>query len=89
MDFVTKPSSNHASPSGALPFLLQTWDDGVTKPPIASRQLRAWAEKAGREKAVSDGELADSRYEAYSSLLDHRLRNAYVSGPGLTIWIQQ
>ncbi len=60
-----------------------------------SREVKASKNKEGKnsvdkpsetqhreEKSASEGEstdLADVRYEAYISLLDYRIRNAYVS----------
>lgn len=109
IDFVTISSNNHASPTGALPFLLpasNTKNPLEAVLPIPSTRIERWVrekevntEKAGRpsdeglearnqhvEASVStkqkstSKESLDMRYEAYMSLLNYRIRNAYV-GP--------
>ncbi|KAL8691801.1 MAG: hypothetical protein Q9218_003047 [Villophora microphyllina] len=79
VDFVTVPSSNHASPNGALPFLIPAYSNTQstldTVAPIASNKLQEWASKNGR--SVKE-ESENMRYEAYMSLLDHRIRNAWL-----------
>ncbi|KAL8714949.1 MAG: hypothetical protein Q9225_006490 [Loekoesia sp. 1 TL-2023] len=77
VDFVTKPSNNHASPTGSLPFLIPaSYDNSLeTVPPIPSRKFQEWASKNGN---TSRQEPEDMRYEAYMSLLDHRIRNAWL-----------
>ncbi|KAF3037205.1 hypothetical protein E8E12_003661 [Didymella heteroderae] len=74
--FQVAASSNHASPSGALPFLLPTQPDTL-KPvqPVPSGKLQRWTMN-NSEKAVE--ESGDLRYEAYLSLLDHRIRRAWL-----------
>ncbi|KAF1994897.1 hypothetical protein P154DRAFT_501023 [Amniculicola lignicola CBS 123094] len=69
-------SNNHASPSGALPFLLPPQTDAA-KPahPISSAKLQRWAMDKS-EKPVEEAD--DLRYEAYLSLLDHRIRRAWL-----------
>ncbi|KAJ4984559.1 mitochondrial outer membrane protein [Stagonosporopsis vannaccii] len=69
-------SSNHASPSGALPFLLPAQPD-TTKhvQPVPSGKLQRWTMN-NSETAVE--EPGDLRYEAYLSLLDHRIRRAWL-----------
>lgn len=70
-------SSNHASPSGALPFLQPAVKEVEALDPIASNKLRKWL--AIREGGKKDAEEEDIRYEAYNSLLDNRVRKAWVS----------
>ena len=107
IDFITIPSNNHASPTGALPFLLpasspKSLDEAVL--PVPSTRIERWI----REKNVSKkptggpldegsekkGQLAEAsastkqesiskqslelRYEAYMSLINYRIRSAYV-----------
>jgi len=84
--FRTVPSSNHASPSSALPFLLPAVSaSGATKAqdPVPSNRLKKWI--AAQEGADKLPESDDLRYEAYASLLDHRIRKAWVHAhpPGL------
>ena len=82
VDFQTVASTNHASPTGALPFLIHAtgsegWsagDDGG-KSVVASNRLQRWA----REKGKGREEPESFRYEAYMALLDHRIRRAWVS----------
>lgn len=72
-------SNNHSSPTGSLPFLLpavygaNTSQDSLT--PIASNKFVKYATEHGGKVEES----SSMRYEAYQSLLDHRIRNAWVS----------
>lgn len=74
--FQLAASSNHASPSGSLPFLLPTQPD-TTKhvQPVPSGKLQRWTMN-NSEAAIE--ESGDLRYEAYLSLLDHRIRRAWL-----------
>ena len=83
VEFRVAASSNHASPSGALPFLLPTQPDTL-KPvqPVPSGKLQRWAMNNSDTAIEESGDL---RYEAYLSLLDHRIRRAWVSTSALTI----
>lgn len=83
IEFRVAASSNHASPSGALPFLLPTQPDTL-KPvqPVPSGKLQRWAMN-NSETAIE--ESGDLRYEAYLSLLDHRIRRAWVSTSTLLV----
>lgn len=76
IEFRVAASSNHASPSGALPFLLPTQPDTL-KPvqPVPSGKLQRWAMNNSKAAIEESGHL---RYEAYLSLLDHRIRQAWV-----------
>lgn len=76
IDFCVVSSSNHASPSGALPFLLPSQPD-MLKPvqPVPSGRLQRWTIN-NSETAIE--ESGDHRYEAYLSLLDHQIRMAWV-----------
>jgi metaxin len=81
VNFDVISSSNHASPSGALPFLLpaSNADNAANSPvPVTAGKLQKWALKeSGKAKAIAD-EPTDARYDAYMSLLDHRIRRAWV-----------
>ncbi|MCJ1224525.1 hypothetical protein MMC12_001170 [Toensbergia leucococca] len=74
--FTTTPSTNHASPTGSLPFLLPSPSSTTeaTPPPIPANKLQRWA----RENNLSREEPSNMRYEAYLSLLDHRIRAAWL-----------
>ena len=101
---MTVASNNHASPSGALPFLLPSSSSPLphSEPvlPISSNRIQRWAREltpkktsskapaeandetstgTNNEKMIVDApDNADMRYEAYMSLLDHRIRDAYL-----------
>lgn len=91
------PSNNHASPTGALPFLLPAASDlARVQSPISSNSIQRWVRETvgadnGAGAQVKDtntdqsprGGSSSMRYEAYKSLLDYRIRNAYVSLPSL------
>lgn len=62
------PATNHASPSGALPFLLTS-----DQTPIPSSRLRRWTDDASSTPSSSDPAL-----EVHAALLEHRLRRAWV-----------
>ncbi|EEP79566.1 conserved hypothetical protein [Uncinocarpus reesii 1704] len=69
------PSNNHASLTGSLPFLLPAAESNDTVNPVPSNQLKRWVDgQLGHGKE----ETRDMRFDAYSSLLDHRLRNAWI-----------
>ncbi|KAI1362129.1 hypothetical protein F5Y08DRAFT_284082 [Xylaria arbuscula] len=77
IDFRLRPSNNHASPTGALPFLLPPSTPSDLKPqrPVLSNKL----EQYGLDNAKSklSGNLG-TKIDAYESLLDHRIRNAWL-----------
>ncbi|KAK5739564.1 hypothetical protein LTR17_005253 [Elasticomyces elasticus] len=72
IDFQTVESNNHASPSGSLPFLIT----GETGEVVAGNKLKRWV--ATQKKGEKMKEVEDVRYEAYTSLLDHRIRRAWL-----------
>ncbi|EGP91302.1 unnamed protein product [Zymoseptoria tritici ST99CH_3D7] len=78
LPFRLVPSSNHASPSGALPFLQPALSSPESSPvpPIPSNKLKKWL--AAQKLGQNIGEVEDIRYEAYASLLDNRLRKAWL-----------
>ncbi|KAH9871515.1 hypothetical protein IAQ61_005694 [Plenodomus lingam] len=71
-------SNNHASPSGSLPFLLPAQTDGKPQSqPVPSAKLQRWAMlNSGMEGGIQ--EPGDIRYEAYLSLIEHRIRRAWL-----------
>ncbi|KAI0394657.1 putative mitochondrial outer membrane protein [Xylariaceae sp. FL0594] len=77
IDFRVRSSNNHASPTGALPFLLPPSPppSGNHQPPIASNKLEQYAQDHGTIKKEAD---VNPRLDAYESLLDHRIRNAWL-----------
>ena len=71
---MTVPSNNHASPTGALPFILRTSPSDARQPPVPSNKIYKWVNsQTGREE-----EPLGMRFDAYSSLLDHRIRAAWL-----------
>lgn len=110
IDFLTISSNNHASPTGALPFLLpasRSKDSGEAVLPVPSTRIERWVREKNVSNKTKSSSLAgefeeasqhsgasvltkrslpskeslDMRYEAYMSLLNYRIRSAYV---GLT-----
>ena len=75
IDFDVIPSNNHASPSGALPFLIPAHPVN-NNTPIPSSKLQKWAIE---QVHCEEEQQLDLRFEVYASLLDHRIRNAWVS----------
>ncbi|KAL8733890.1 MAG: hypothetical protein Q9166_001878 [cf. Caloplaca sp. 2 TL-2023] len=80
VDFVTVPSSNHASPTGSLPFLIPAMSGAESTiidiiPPVPSHKIQEWASKIGNTPKTEPENMS---YEAYMSLLDHRIRNAWL-----------
>ncbi|KAH6722177.1 hypothetical protein BKA61DRAFT_666921 [Leptodontidium sp. MPI-SDFR-AT-0119] len=71
-------SNNHASPTGALPFLLPAIHNSdslqETLLPVPSNKFVKYATEHG---GIVE-ESASMRYSAYQSLLDHRIRNAWL-----------
>ena len=72
--FHTVQSNNHASPSGALPFLIPGQVADTTVNPIAANRLQRWSKEQGKAPEEPDR----LRVEAYMALLDHRIRRAWV-----------
>jgi metaxin len=72
-------SNNHASPTGSLPFLLPAVYGANASAdhtiPIVSNKLTKYAAEHGGKV----DESPSIRYEAYQSLIDHRIRNCWVS----------
>lgn len=81
VDFQTIASTNHASPTGVLPFLIPATgsevgssEDVSQKGVVVSNRLQKWA----KEKGLGREEPESMRYEAYMALLDHLIRRAWV-----------
>ncbi|KAK2744934.1 hypothetical protein FQN57_004063 [Myotisia sp. PD_48] len=78
IEFRTVPSNNHASPNGVLPFLLPpkaSTEETDVLLPIPSTRLQKWADA----KACIDEDIENNmRLEAYSSLLDGKIRDAWL-----------
>jgi hypothetical protein len=74
--FISVPSNNHASPSGALPFLIPASSSNQTSPPvpIPSHKLLKWSSEEANLPSPPTG----LRYDAYQSLLDVQIRRAWV-----------
>ncbi|CZT24793.1 related to mitochondrial outer membrane protein (Sam35) [Ramularia collo-cygni] len=77
LSFRLVKSNNHASPSGALPFLQPAVKGTDLLDPVPSNRLKKWlaAQRPGQKAADAD---EDIRYEAYASLLDNRVRKAWL-----------
>jgi metaxin len=73
IDFDIVPSNNHASPTGALPYLIPTFPAGTAA--IPSNKLQKWAIE---EVHCEEEQQISVRFDVYASLLDHRIRNAWV-----------
>ncbi|OGM48533.1 mitochondrial outer membrane protein (Sam35) [Aspergillus bombycis] len=74
IDFDIVPSNNHASPTGALPFLLPALPVN-NNTPIPSSKLQKWAIE---QVHCEEEQQLNLRFEVYASLLDHRIRNAWL-----------
>ncbi|EFX04567.1 mitochondrial outer membrane protein [Grosmannia clavigera kw1407] len=75
-----EPSTNHASPSGALPFLQPPRRRGQTAArPVSAHELQAYTKRMAEETArlPSSGQ-DDSRALAYQALLDTCIRRAWL-----------
>ncbi|KAI1806841.1 hypothetical protein F4811DRAFT_509567 [Daldinia bambusicola] len=77
VDFRVIPSNNHASPTGALPFLIppSSPNSFVAPRPIPSNKLEQYTAENGTRKF---SETSSLKLEAYEALLDHRIRNAWL-----------
>ncbi|KAI1865836.1 uncharacterized protein JN550_008094 [Neoarthrinium moseri] len=71
------PSNNHASPTGALPFLIppSAASDADSQLPVPSNKLERYALQHGPNQVP---DVAGTKMDAYQSLLDHRIRNAWL-----------
>ena len=74
IDFDTRASNNHSSPTGALPFLLRaSLPSERPSSPVSSNKIAKWATSQNGQ----DDKL-HTKEEAYISLLDHTIRNAWL-----------
>lgn len=80
VQFSLVSSNNHASPSGSLPFLQpaspSSSSDSKTPDPIPANKLQKWL--ANTQNSTSSSEPNDIRLEAYQSLIDNRIRKAWL-----------
>ncbi|KAG0635912.1 hypothetical protein HOY80DRAFT_1091075 [Tuber brumale] len=80
IQFKTVPSNNHASPTGALPFMIsqqRSMSESTEEAVVPSNKLAAWIEKHGyslEEVADMDG----ARAKAFLALVDTQLRDAWL-----------
>ncbi|KAJ6091281.1 hypothetical protein N7467_003250 [Penicillium canescens] len=74
IDFEITASNNHASPTGALPFLLPALPTDTLNP-IPSHKLQKWAIE---QVHCEEEQQLNLRFEVYASLLDHRIRHAWL-----------
>lgn len=77
IDFEIVASNNHASPTGALPFLLPAHPLN-TRVPIPSGKVQKWAIE---QVHCEEEQQLNARFYVYASLLDHRIRTAWVCLP--------
>jgi metaxin len=76
VEFDIVPSNNHASPSGALPFLLPS--SSQTPKPLTGQKIHKYTlEHAARELP----KISSPRLEAYQALLTQNIRPAWVRKP--------
>jgi hypothetical protein len=78
VNFKVVSSTNHASPSGILPFLLPATkaSESATPSPVPSNKLKRWL---SAQKIIKDmEEHSDIRSDAYMSLLENLIRKAWV-----------
>ncbi|KAL2018835.1 hypothetical protein VTK56DRAFT_324 [Thermocarpiscus australiensis] len=80
VQFRILPSTNHASPTGSLPFLLPPRTSPTSPPfPIPSDKLASYARQHGNPPSDSDSEPPSPlRAQAYLSLVTLHLRNAWL-----------
>ncbi|KAI0505959.1 hypothetical protein F5B22DRAFT_489341 [Xylaria bambusicola] len=78
VDFHVRSSNNHASPTGALPFLLPPYtpSDPRSQRPVPSNKLEQYALDNGKSKSPESS--GSTKLDAYESLLDHGIRNAWL-----------
>ncbi|KAL1997443.1 hypothetical protein VTN49DRAFT_883 [Thermomyces lanuginosus] len=73
VEFDIVPSNNHASPTGALPFLYPASPPNIG--PIPSNKLQKWAIE---QVHCEEEQQLNFRFDVYATLLDHRIRNAWL-----------
>ncbi|KAI6089910.1 hypothetical protein F4821DRAFT_230165 [Hypoxylon rubiginosum] len=77
IDFRVVSSNNHASPSGALPFLIPPSSANAPSvcTPIASNKLEDYAAQHGTSNVPA---APDFKQETYESFLSYQIRNAWL-----------
>ncbi|CAI7647882.1 hypothetical protein PCG10_000782 [Penicillium crustosum] len=74
IDFEITSSNNHASPNGSLPFLLPSLPADSSRP-IPSHKIQKWAIE---QVHCEEEQQLNLRFEVYASLLDNRIRSAWL-----------
>ncbi|KAF2224923.1 hypothetical protein BDZ85DRAFT_194735 [Elsinoe ampelina] len=79
IDFVPIASNNHASPSGSLPFILPAPSQSqgsktFSSSPVPASKIRRWVD----DQVPSSTAQSSMKEDIYLSLLDHRLRRAWL-----------
>ncbi|CAH0016084.1 unnamed protein product [Clonostachys rhizophaga] len=69
------PSNNHASPSGALPFLLPSSTNSGSSPPLTGGKIQKYAKDNATRKIPT---IESNRQEAYRSLIAQSIRPAWL-----------
>ncbi|KAK3325267.1 hypothetical protein B0H66DRAFT_116440 [Apodospora peruviana] len=80
LKFTLRPSTNHASPTGSLPFLLPPppSSPSAKRNPIPASKLYDYALTTNNNSTKSVHPVPSLRQEAYQSLIDLPLRNAFL-----------
>lgn len=74
VEFQVEPANNHASPSGALPFVLPaSTPNKRPSTPVSASKIPRWIASQGKSE-----EKLHPKEEAYSALVDHDIRNAWL-----------
>ncbi|KAK0728462.1 hypothetical protein B0T26DRAFT_738798 [Lasiosphaeria miniovina] len=77
VEFQIVPATNHASPTGALPFLLPARPSPSASPaPVSAARLHKYALEHGQHKPAE--QTPTLRLDAYQALLDVPIRNAWL-----------
>ncbi|KHJ35534.1 putative mitochondrial outer membrane protein [Erysiphe necator] len=71
-------SNNHASPIGSLPFLLPALNGADSFSDIGNPIVADKMVKYSKEQGANVEEVSNMRSAAYQSLLDYRIRNAWL-----------
>lgn len=80
IEFKTVPSNNHASPTGALPFMIsqqKSVSESTETTVIPSNKLAAWIEKHGY--SLEEADMDSARAKAFLALVNAQLRDAWVT----------
>ena len=75
ISFELVSSNNHASPTGSLPFILPPGSQtGIDRQPVAASKITRWADG----QSAGQGTNSAMQEEAYLSLIDNSIRNAWL-----------